>query len=105
VYLECLEQFGTEHDIAISETLAALDVNHPALTVDVFGFQVGQLGVPGAGGVEGHEQDALTRSARRMDELRDFFPAKDHRQTTRPFPIGSLLKASSSPECLDVEKA
>ena len=50
-------------------------MHHHALTVDVADFQVGQLGVPDAGGVEGHQQDAFTRSARCMDELRNFFAA------------------------------
>jgi hypothetical protein len=61
-----------------------------ALAVDVCGFQVGQLGVPGASSVESHEQDALALSARCMDELLDLFLAKDCRQATILFRIGSL---------------
>src|SRR6516164_2742629 len=80
-------------------------MNHHALAVDVADFQVGHLRVPGAGGVEGHEQDALARSARRVDELRDFFPAKNRRQATRLFRIGSVGDAPGSAERLDVEEA
>ena len=65
-------------------------MHHHALTVDVAGFQVGQLRAPGAGRVEAHEQDARARSARRMDELRDFSPAKNRRQAMCLFRIGSI---------------
>jgi len=54
----------------IFAALATTDVHHHALTVDVADFQVGQLGAPSAGGVEGHEQDAFARSARCMVMLR-----------------------------------
>ena len=91
--------------IAIFAALAATDVNDHALTVDVADFQVGQLRAPGAGGVESHEQDALARSACRMEELRDFFPAKNRRQATGLFRIGSLRKAPGFAKSLDVEEA
>jgi hypothetical protein len=52
---EFLEQLRAEHHIAISASLAALDVDHHALAVDVADFQVCQLGVPGSGGVERHQ--------------------------------------------------
>ena len=45
VLAQFLEQFWAEHHIAICASLAALDVNHHALAVDVADFQVGQLGV------------------------------------------------------------
>ena len=47
----CREQLGTEHDIEIFAALAAADVHHHALTVDVVDFQRGQFGIPGASGV------------------------------------------------------
>ena len=52
----------------------------------------------------GHEQDARARSARRMHELRDFFPAKNRRQAMGLFRIRSIGKAPGSAECLDIEK-
>jgi len=54
-------------------------VHHHALTVDVADFQVSQLRTPRPGGIEAHEQDAFRGSMRRMDELRDFFPAQNRR--------------------------
>ena len=48
---QCREQPGAEHDIAIFATLAAADVHHHALAIDVADFQVGQFGVPDARGV------------------------------------------------------
>lgn len=102
---ECREELGTEHDIAIFAALAAVDVHDHALTVDVADFQVRQLGAADAGGVEDHEQDALVRSARCMEELCDFFPAENRRQVTGLFRIGRLGKTPRSAKCLDVEKA
>ena len=79
-------------------------MHHHALTVDVADFQMGQFSIPGAGGVEGDEQDAFTRSARRMDELRDFFPAKNRRESMGLFRIGSFGNAPGFVKRLDVEK-
>ena len=59
-------------------------------------FRSGQLGVPGAGGVEGHQQNAIERSAGRMDELRNFFLAEDRWQARVLFRIGSLGDAPGS---------
>src|SRR5437660_1640973 len=101
---ECQEEFGTEHDIPIFAPLAALDMHHHALTVDVADFQVGQLGAPDAGGVEGHEQDAFTRSARGTDELCDFFPAQDRWNVLGFFRIGGLGCAPALLESLGIEE-
>ena len=43
VLAQFLEQFWAEHHIAIFASLAALDVNHHALAVDVTDFQVRQV--------------------------------------------------------------
>ena len=75
------------------------------LTVNVADFQKGQFSIPGAGGVEGDEQDVFARGARRLDELRDFFPAKNRRESMGLFRIGSLSNAPCSAERLDLEKA
>ena len=88
----------------IFAALATTDVHHHALTVDVADFQVGQLGAPSAGGVEGHEQDAFARSARCMEELRDFLPAKNRGQAMSLFWIGGVGGAPSPPECLAVKE-
>jgi len=80
-------------------------VNGSAAVSQTTCLQVGQLRAPGAGGVESHEQDALARSACRMEELRDFFPAKNRRQATGLFRIGSLRKAPGFAKSLDVEEA
>ena len=82
VLAQFLEQFWAEHHIAISASLAALNVNHHALAVDVADFQVCQLGVAHSGGVERHQQNAMVGSERSIDELRDFFLAQDRRKVT-----------------------
>ena len=104
VLAQFLEQFWAEHHIAISASLAALNVNHHALAVDVADFQVRQLGVPHSGGVERHQQNAMVGSERRIDESRDFFLAQDRRKVKCSFRIGSLGDAPGLFESLDVEE-
>ncbi len=65
---------------------------------------MGQLGVPGASSVEGHEQDALALSARCMDELLDLFLTKNRRQATILLRIGSLGDTPAFFERLDVKE-
>src|SRR6266849_4021955 len=40
VLAQCLEQFWTEHHIAISASLSALDVDYHALAVDIVDLQM-----------------------------------------------------------------
>ena len=77
---EFFKQLRTEHHIAVFASLAALDVDHHPLAVDVADFQVRQLGVPRAGGVERHQQNAMEGSAGGIDQLCDFFLAEDRRK-------------------------
>jgi hypothetical protein len=79
-------------------------MNHHTLTVDVADSQVGQLRAPGAGSVEAHKQNALAGSACRMDELRDFFLAKNRGEAMCPFRIGSIGNAPGSAKRLNVGK-
>src|SRR5882724_9748840 len=104
VLAQFFEQLGAEHHISIYASLAALNVNHHPLAVDVAGFQVRQLGVPHSGGVERHQQNAMVRSERRIDESRDFFLAQNRRKVQCSFRIGSLGDAPGLFESLDVEK-
>src|SRR5260370_22692014 len=104
VLAQFLEQFWAEHHIAISASLAALNVNRNALAVDVADFQVCQLGVPHSGGVELHQQNAMVGSERSIDESRDFFLAQDRRKVKWSFRIGSFGNAPGLFESLDVEE-
>ncbi len=105
VLTQYFEQFWAEHDIAIFAALAALDVNHHALAVDVADFQVCQFSASYSGGVERHQQSALERSQSCVDELRDFFLAENRRQVKCSFRIGRLGDAPGFLECLDVEES
>src|SRR5713101_4571738 len=104
VLAQFFQKFWAEHHIAISASLAALNVNHHPLAVDVADFQVGQLGVPHSGSVERQQQNAMVGSERCIDELRDFFLAQDRRKVKWSFRIGSLGDAPGLFESLDVEK-
>ena len=77
VCAEFLQQFGAEHDVAVFASFAALNVDHHSLAVDVADFQVGQLGAAESGGISGHQQHAVKRRFRGVDQLRDFFLAED----------------------------
>src|SRR5712691_6299972 len=104
VLAQCFEQFWAEHHISIYASLAALNVNHHSLAVDVADFQVGQLGIPCSGGIKRHEQNAMVGSERRIDESRDFFLAQDRGKVKRSFRIRSLGDAPGFLERLAVEK-
>src|SRR5580658_8254599 len=99
-----LEQFWAEHHIPVFASLAALDVNHHALAIDVADFQVGQFRASYSGGVEGHQQGAMEGSAGRLNELSNFFLAEDRWQAMGPFRIGSVADAPGSLERLTVEE-
>ena len=100
-----LQQFWAEHHISVSASLAALNVNHHPLAVDVSDFQVCQLGVTHSGGVERQQQNAMVGSERRIDESRDFFRTQDRRKMKWSFRIGSLGDAPGLFESLGVEKS
>jgi hypothetical protein len=48
-----VEQFGREHDVAVLVALSLTDTDELALAVDVGHPQMGSLGNPQAGGVDG----------------------------------------------------
>src|SRR6202162_1510868 len=104
VLTQYLEQFWAEHHIPVFASLAALDVNHHALAIDVADFQVCQFSASYSGGVKRHQQSAMIRSQSCVDESRDFFPAEDRRKVKSFFGIGRLRDAPGFLECLDVEK-
>ena len=95
VLAQFFEQLWAEHHISIDASLAALNVNHHPLAVDVADFQVRQLGVPRSGGVERHQQNAMVGSERRIDELRDFFLAQDRRKAKWLFSDRESRRCSS----------
>ena len=61
---QLLEEFGTEHHIAVFASLAAPDVNHHTLAIDVAHFQVCQFCASYSGGIERHQQSAMVGSQR-----------------------------------------
>ena len=98
------EQLGTEHHIPVFPSLAALNVNHHTLAVDVADLQAGQFGTAQTGGVEGHEQCAVKGRAGRLDQSRDLFLAEDGWQAMSSFRIGSIGDAPALLERLAVKK-
>jgi hypothetical protein len=104
VLTQYLEQFWAEHHISVFASLAALDVNHHALAIDVADFQVCQFRASYSGGVERHQQSAMEGSARGLNQSCDFFLAEDCWKVMGPFRIGSVGDAPGSPERLTVKE-
>src|SRR6266446_2077202 len=104
VRAEFVEQNGTKHHITVLATLAALDVNHHSSAIDVADLEACQLCVPHTGGVEGHEESSMKRSASRIDKLRHFFLAENRGQAVAFLRIRSVGNAPWLLECLDIEK-
>src|ERR1700722_7997431 len=77
VLTQLLEQFGTEHHIAVFASLATPDMNHHTLAIDVAHFEVCQFSAPYSGGVERHQQRAMEGSQSCVDESCNFFLAED----------------------------
>ena len=100
-----LKQLGTEHDIAVFASLAALNVDHHPLAVDIGDFQLGQLGAAQSGGIRRHEQHAVERSLRRADQLRHFRLAEDQGQMQRLLGVGGIGDAPGFAQCLDEEES
>jgi hypothetical protein len=104
VRAEFLEQNGTEHHVAVFATLAALDVNHHPLAINVADLQTSQLRVPNTGGIESHEYGAVKRSGSGVDELCYLFLAEDGGQAVCLLGIRGVGNAPWFLKRLNVEK-
>jgi hypothetical protein len=92
VLTQDLQQFGIKHDISVFAALAALNVYHHALAINVTDLQMCQLGSPYPGGVESHEHNAMEKDVRRVDEPCDFLLTQDRRKTNDLLGIRSFVR-------------
>ena len=90
VFAKFFKQFRTEHHVAVFAPFATLDANDHPLLVEVAELQPRHLTVPGAGGVERHQQSAMEGSAGSLDQSCDFFLAEDLWKAMVSFRIRSL---------------
>src|SRR6266851_2845396 len=102
---QCLQQRRTQHHVSVLATLAASDVNHHPLAVDVGHLQVSYLGAASASGVEGHEQDAMKGCLCSIDQTRDFLFAEHLRKVQHLLRIRCLGDAPAPLQDLDVKEA
>jgi hypothetical protein len=100
-----LEQDRAEHDVAVLVTLAVLNVHDHASAIDVADLQARELGAAHAGAVKGHQNGAIERSRRSIDELCDFFLTENGGQAIALLGIRSVGNAPGPLERLDVEEA
>ena len=73
---QCIEQFGTEHDIAVLASLAAPDMNDRPLAVDVADLQMRHFCATCARGIKGHQQNAMKGRLGCVNQTRDFVLAE-----------------------------
>src|SRR3984885_9514346 len=85
-----LEQLRAEHDIAVLAALALSDMDHHPLAVDVTDLQVSRFCAACAGGIHRHQQDAMKRCVRGLNQSRDFFLTEYPRKVTHLIRIGRL---------------
>src|ERR1700687_194862 len=71
------EQRRTQHHVPVLAPLAAADMNHHPLAVDVGYLQPRHFRPSYSRGIERHEQDALKRRLGGIDQTRDLLLAED----------------------------
>ena len=101
---EFFEQVRAEHYIAVFASLAAPNVDHHPLAVDIADLQIRQLGPSHTGGIQRHQDRAVKRDQRRFDQARHFFLTEDYGQVKPFLRIGSFFHAPRLLECLDEEE-
>src|SRR5215469_2512360 len=100
-----LEQDRAEHDIAVLPSFAALNVHDHSSAIDIADLQARELGAARTGAVQGHQNGAIERSRRSIDELRYFFLTENSGQAITLLGIGSVGNAPGPLERLNVEEA
>src|SRR6202453_2398353 len=99
-----LQQRGAEHDIAVLAALALSDMDHHPLAVDVTDLQVSRFCAACAGGIHRHQQDAMKRRVRGLNQSRDFFLTENPRKMTHLLRVGCLGDAPATLQHVDVEE-
>ena len=101
---QSVQQLGAEHDVTVLTALSTLYVNDHSLAVDVGDLQMRQLSPANSGRIERHQDRAVERSRRRIDQPRDFLRAEYPGQPDDSLGVWGLVDTPSPLECLDKEK-
>src|SRR5487761_1299761 len=102
---QLFEQLRAEHDVAILAALALANMNHHTLAVDIADLQVGGFRAACAGGIHRHQQDAMKRCIRRLNQSRDFFLTEYPWKVTNLLRIGRLGDTPATLQHVDIEEA
>jgi hypothetical protein len=102
---QCLEQRRTEHHVPVLASLAAADMNHHPLAVDVAHLQRRDLCQACSRGIQRHEQDALKRGLCRIDQACNFSLGKDLGEVQHLLRVRRLCGNPATLEHLDVKKS
>src|SRR5665213_757403 len=98
------EQGRTQHHVAVLAALAAADMNHHPLAVDVADLQSSHFGPACSRGIERHDQDALKGRLGRIDQTSYFRLTEDLWQMQFLLRLGCLGDAPASLQHLDIQK-
>ena len=74
---QCGQQASREQGVAVLATLALIDANQPALTLDVRHLEMHHCTDPQAGGIGGHQQGAVLGVVGADEEALEFLSAQD----------------------------
>src|SRR4029077_19099849 len=85
--------------------LCHLEWHDHSSAIDIADFQAGELGAARTGAVQGHQNGAIERSRRSIDELCYFFLTENRGQAIALLGIGSVGNAPRPLERLDVKEA
>jgi hypothetical protein len=103
-----LSQFGqqvrAEHNIAIFASLASLNMDHHALTVDIGDLEVGQFGSPHSSAVQRRQDGVMKRTRCSVDQTGNFVLAQNDRQLYPPFGVWRFFDVPRSFQGLGEEE-
>jgi hypothetical protein len=98
------EQRRAQHHVPVLASLAAANVNHHPLAVDVGHLQASYFCPACTRSVQSHDQNALKRCLGRIDQLRHFLLAEDLRKPEHLLRVGRLGGGPASLQNLDVKE-
>src|SRR5436309_13664432 len=100
-----LKQMRAEHDVSILAAFAVLNMEDHARGVDIGDLQCGQLGTTHACSVESHQNGAVDRSVRRLDEPAHLIRTPNHGQMNSLLRVRHFVSAPGSLQGFDEEEA
>jgi hypothetical protein len=90
--------------LTVFAAFAAAYPEDVAGAIDVAGFESGDLGDPGSGGIHGGQQGAMAQVTRSFEESLDLFPAHNDRELPLSSRERNPFNANLPVQCLRIEE-